>query len=449
MNMMRYSRMLLIFSFLSPAWGESTTPASLAVDSPARLENLRNFVSHAQYAEAYKLGSELAPYFEGDPQFDFNYGLACLETGQYDNALFIFERLTILFPNEPRYRLELARAQFFLRNLVRAEKEFKRVLKGNPPVAVKANIQRFLDEIKNLQRSVEPAFIVTLDAGGGYDSNVNSATTESSIDSSELVFPFDIALNDASRETASGYWNAMANLYYLRPTSKISFFDVRLVATSRSNSEAPTYDTDIAQIEAAYAINTGALRWRAGGRYQYVQLGNEHFLDSPAAVGQILWRTDSNWSMGLGGSYGEGRYAQNKDQNISQMQANLILNTPPGDGAWSLTLSYGDDTAQNDAFRHLGKTWYSVNFIRSSLLGQRSTAYLSFSMNQAEFKAIQTSLYSDLRRDLTSNFNFGFRYNFTQRFSVRNDYALSYNDSTLEVNTYKRGKAELGLTYSF
>jgi tetratricopeptide (TPR) repeat protein len=163
----RYSGMLLAFSFLLPAWGEPVAPAALAPDSPARLENLRNFVSHAQYAEAYKLGTELAPYFEGDPQFDFNFGLACLESGQYDNALFIFERLTILFPNEPRYRLELARAQFFLRNLVRAEKEFKRVLRGNPPDAVKANIQRFLDEIKTLQRSVEPAFVITLDAGGG------------------------------------------------------------------------------------------------------------------------------------------------------------------------------------------------------------------------------------------------------------------------------------------
>lgn len=458
MSAIRYSGMLLTLFFLLPVHGETqppaqtdevSAPAALAADSPARLENLRSFVSHAKFAEAYQLGTELAPYFEGDPQFDFNYGLACLETGQYNEGLFIFERLTILFPREPRYRLELARAQFYLRNLVRAEKEFKQVLSGNPPAAVKANIQRFLDEIKNLQRSVEPAFLITLDAGGGYDSNVNSATTERSIDSSELIYPFDIALNDASRETDTGFWSAMANVYYLKPTSKISFFDVRVVANTRQNSETPAYDTDVLQLESAYAINTGAVRWRAGGRYQYVQLDGEQFLDSPAAIGQIQWRMENNWSLGLGGNYGEAQYAANKDQNLTQLQGNLTLSTPPGDGAWTLTLSYGDDEAKNSQYNYLGKTSYGFNFMRSNLLGVRGSAYLSAGMNQAEYKAIQNNLYADLRRDLTSNFNFGFRYNFTPKFSVRNDYALTYNDSTLEANTYKRGKAEVGLTYSF
>lgn len=449
MSTIRYSWMLLLNFWLLPVHGEPSPPASIAPDSPARLENMRNFISHAKYEDAYKLGTELAPYFEGEPQFDFNYGLACLETGQYNEGLFIFERLTILFPKEPRYRLELARAQFYLRNLVRAEKEFKQVLQGNPPDAVKSNIERFLKEIKILQRSVEPAFVISLDAGGGYDSNVNSATTARAIDSSELIYPFDIALNEASRETDTGYWSAMANVYYLKPTSKISFYDVRLVANTRQNSETPAYDTDVLQLESAYAINTGDVRWRAGGRYQFVQLDGRHFLDSPAAVGQIQWRTETNWSLGLGGSYGEGQYASSSAQNVSQLQGNLLLSTPPGDGAWTLTFTYGDDTAKKQTYKYLGKTAYGFSFMRNSLLGVRGSAYISAGMTQAEYKAIQDNLYSDLRRDLTSNFNFGFRYNFTPKFSVRNDYALTYNDSTLEANTYKRGKAEVGLTYSF
>ena len=215
----------------------------------ARMDALAVLIKRQQYPQAYELAKRMLADNEGLPKFDFQYGMAAVESGHYDQALFAFERFVLGFPNQTRYRLELARTHFYLRNLVRAEVEFNNVLKQNPPEPVKKNVMIFMDRITDLKRSVESKFMLVLDVGGGYDSNINSATSEKELPKEELIFPVDIALDDASRETGSAYWSALAHMAYISPLTKTSAFDLRLVASNRSNSDTPIYDLTTATSE--------------------------------------------------------------------------------------------------------------------------------------------------------------------------------------------------------
>ncbi len=201
LNNMKHFWLLLTAVFVLNSHAPQASESS--VQETAGLEALDVLIKRRQFPQAYVLADRLAEDNEGESSFDFQYGLAALETAHYDQALFAFERLVLIQGDQPRYRLELARTHFFLRNLERAQIEFQRVLKQHPPKEVQQNVQDFLRKIVQLQRSVEPKFNATFDMAAGFDSNINSATDEEFLPKDELVFPVDIRLSSDSRETES------------------------------------------------------------------------------------------------------------------------------------------------------------------------------------------------------------------------------------------------------
>jgi tetratricopeptide (TPR) repeat protein len=434
---------------------DTTPPTTLSPEQTqaARMDALSVLIKRQQYPQAYELATRMLTDNEGLPKFDFQYGMAAVESGHYDQALFAFERLVLSFPNQPRYRLELARTHFYLRNLVRAEVEFNNVLKQNPPEPVKKNVMIFIDRIADLKRSVESKFMFVLDVGGGYDSNINSATSEKILPSTELnevLATFgDIELNDASRETGSAYWSALAHMAYISPLTKTSAFDLRLVTSTRSNSETPIYDLTTAMGELGYSFYTGPVKWRGAGRYQYIQLDGEELLNSQSALGQANWMLSKGSSIGFGINYGMSSYPEDADGDITQQQFNLSYASAPKKDNWKLTLIFGTDSADKSSNEHSGKTYQGFTYQSSSFTSQRSNRYWLFSVLSSEYDAINSALYSKLRKDQNATLGIGWRYNFSSHFSFRNDYSFTYNDSSLEANTYQRAKAEVGLTYSF
>jgi len=415
----------------------------------ARMDALAVLIKRQQYFQAYKLADQMLESHEGIAKFDFQYGMAAIESGHYDQALFAFERLVLAFPNEPRYRLELARTHFYLRNLIRAEVEFNNVLKQNPPKAVKANVMAFINRITELKRSAEPRFMLVLDLGGGYDSNINSATSEKELPKEELIFPVDIALDDTSRETGSAYLSALAHMAYISPLTKTSALDLRFVASNRTHSEMATYDLTSAMAEAGYSFYTGAVKWRGAGRYQHIMLDNQALLNSQSIIGQANWILDKGVNLGFGLNYGMSSYPDNNDADLTQQQFNLSYTSAAKKDNWKLTLIFGGDSADKSSNKHNGKTYQGFTYQSTSLINQRASRYWLLSVLSNEYDAINTALYNTLRKDQNATVGIGWRYSFSSHLSFRNDYSFTYNDSTLEANTYQRGKAEVGLSYSF
>ena len=57
---------------------------------------------------------------EGDPDFDFYYGVAAIDTGNVSQGVFALERVLAVQPNNHAARLELARGYFILEEYARA-----------------------------------------------------------------------------------------------------------------------------------------------------------------------------------------------------------------------------------------------------------------------------------------------------------------------------------------
>ena len=57
-------------------------------------------ISQGQFQQAYALGQQNLFDLEGEAEFDFLFGLAALETGKPDEAVFAFERIAYVYPDQ-------------------------------------------------------------------------------------------------------------------------------------------------------------------------------------------------------------------------------------------------------------------------------------------------------------------------------------------------------------
>jgi len=416
------------------------------------LEALDVLIKHRKFEQAFVLADRLVESHEGDATFDFQYGLAAVETAHYDQALFAFERLVLSAGSQPRYRLELARTHFFLHNLERAQIEFQRVLDQHPPKEVQQNVQDFLKKIIQLQRSVEPKFNVTIDLASGFDSNINSATDKEFLPKDELVFPVDIRLSKDSRETQSAYVSTLFNVAYLRPISNATSFDVRAVGSSRLNTEVDTYDLATILVEGGFSFYnrySGPVKWRGAGRYQNVQLNGESFLNISSVLGQAFYEHGSGIHLSAGLSLGKHTFSNNGDGDLNQTVINVSASSSPQKHSWVVALQFGQDEADKSINEFSGRSYQGLTLQSSHLWGARRSYYFLLGVMTTQYDAINIALYSELREDTAINAGFGWRHAFNKNVSIRNDFSWNSADSTLQANSYDRFKSELGVSYRF
>ena len=84
------------------------------------------FVSYQRQA-AYDYAMKHIKQMEGDPYFDYFYGVSAIDTGHASEGVFALERVLLLHPNDHVARLELARGYFILEEYARSRQEFEKV----------------------------------------------------------------------------------------------------------------------------------------------------------------------------------------------------------------------------------------------------------------------------------------------------------------------------------
>lgn len=131
----------------------------LAAEDQSPVPAMEALVTQEQYQQAFALGQENLNEWEGDPDFDYIFGLAALESGDANDSFFALERVAATATDSglrALARLELARAYFVTNNLTAPENLFNAVLATNPPPNVQQNIQFFLQLIAARQNAQTP-----------------------------------------------------------------------------------------------------------------------------------------------------------------------------------------------------------------------------------------------------------------------------------------------------
>ncbi len=183
----------------------------------ATTDQLESLLQGGKAQKAYELALEMSITEAGNPQFDFLYGLAAIEAGHPERAIFPLERVLLAEPANMRARLELGRAHYLLGELDAAREYFNDVLAVDPPPNVRTRIAQFLASIEARDKTLRAKFMGYAEFKLGTDSNVNSAT-----DDDHIVIPAlgQVSLNGSSQELSDEFAELRVSLRYEAPRNK-------------------------------------------------------------------------------------------------------------------------------------------------------------------------------------------------------------------------------------
>ena len=224
----------------------------LTAEDQSPVPAMEALVTQEQYQQAFALGQENLNEWEGDPDFDYIFGLAALESGDANDSFFALERVAATATDSglrALARLELARAYFVTNNLTAPENLFNAVLATNPPPNVQQNIQFFLQLSAARQNAQTPTLNWTVSPVIGSDSNANSATSNGLIDTPLIG---QIELDPAGQETEDNFSNTTLTMAYQYPFTRDRSLNFNLNLSPLNNFDTDQFDIDNVRGELAY-----------------------------------------------------------------------------------------------------------------------------------------------------------------------------------------------------
>jgi tetratricopeptide (TPR) repeat protein len=216
--------------------------------------------------EADRAYSRLAPCeFEqaGDTKFDYLLGLAALNSNQAGVASIILERVLIVDPLYAAARVDLGRAYYMLGDFEHARAEFTRAMTLNPPPAALAVIKAYRLKLDTLNKNAPIRLSGYLELGGGYNDNVNNATSQSQI-IVPMLLNTQLALNTANIKTADRYWGLATGAELIYPATRDWSFYAAADIRERSDLKYRTFDFISLDTGTGVIFNKDAELIRAG-----------------------------------------------------------------------------------------------------------------------------------------------------------------------------------------
>jgi tetratricopeptide (TPR) repeat protein len=265
-------------------WLAACLGAAPAVAAP--LDDLRQLVDSSQFEQAVMLGQR-HPELIGDVHFDFLYGVAAISSGRVPEGLLALERHLSAVPANDRARLELARGYFLLGEYARARAEFEFVLRYNPPAGVRRNIEGFLNamQLRDTGRRLSSARAY-IEAGLGYDSNVNGGTD---LDQIDLVFGSISLAGSPSQGVSDGFgFAAVGGQQTLRVSPRFSVF-AGADLDHRENFKRREFNQSNIAFNAGFTQLRGEALYRLTLGLAELRVADRRYRDSLSVGGDVSW----------------------------------------------------------------------------------------------------------------------------------------------------------------
>ena len=204
-------------------------------------DEMKVLIEQNKAKEAYELGLKHQDQL-GDPRFDYAFGVAAIDSGRVSLGVLSLERVLLANPGDDLVRLELARGYFNLGEYPRAKDEFNEVLSHKPPPGVVNTINIYLEAIKAKEKKDRINGSVYAEVGGGYNSNVNTATAVNNI-----ILPVfgPVQLSEGNKPQASSFSFMSAGATVNVPVDRGITSFTSVSTTAQKYSQVDGYDLNV------------------------------------------------------------------------------------------------------------------------------------------------------------------------------------------------------------
>jgi len=277
---------------------------SISALADQALERAKQLLEQKRPAQAYRLLLPLEPQRAGEPEFDYLLGIAALDSGHRERAIFALERVLAVQPDNALARAEIARAYLAVGEKDTARKEFETVKREPIPAAAKATIDRYLSAIRASESTQVQGFI---ELGIGSDSNVNSATG-----SSQIALPsfggIIATLNPAATSQKDSFGTVLGGINFTRKLNERWSLVGGAAANGKFNRQYDQFDTLTldGNLGARWSKDDDAVTLAA--QMQSFELDNARYRDSRGLVAQWQHSLDERRQLSAYLQYAQLRY---------------------------------------------------------------------------------------------------------------------------------------------
>jgi len=409
------------------------------------VSQLQSLIDAGKYQEAYQLATENIAEHEGDPSFDFHYGVAAIDSGQVSEGVFALERVIFLQPQNQLAQLELARGYYLLQQYGKARALFTQVKQTAPPVRVATRIDQYLALIEAKTSLSATQFRAFVELLTGYDDNINSGPSNQT----SVVTLTDAALG---RGDAFYQFRAGASVDHAYSTEGALNFAI--------NTDFRSYDTEPAQDYSNITLSGGHTWTLDEQQYlvnfvmQKYSLDDQNYRDLLGA--SLGWNKQFSRRSVLKTFVGVNQLSYDdvvwKDARQISTGANYLYG---GSGNWNPIFFAGFFVGQEEpdtpgilADATVDRVFYGGNAGVQLSPTKDLTLTPSITYQASDYQG-EDWIYNIKREDRFAAFNLNMALAIDQSWSLIANYTYTHVDSNIELYEYDRQQVMLGLRYNF
>jgi tetratricopeptide (TPR) repeat protein len=436
------SNELRIAQARSQAAGEADAKTKREAQLAARqklITSSAELIKNGHPQEAYNL---LAPYqsiMAGDVDYDYLLGLAAVDSGKPNEAIFALERVLAVRPNHLQARAEIARAYLAAGEIAASKQEFETVQAQNPPQEVSATIQKYLDIIETDRSGKKTSIRGYIEAMLGNDSNVNSATSNR-----QIAVPYFggavMNLNSAGVANSDTFGSLGAGFNVRHALSPEWALLGGANVNQHNNSTQQAFNTGSADANFGASLSEGNDNYMAVLQVQSFALDNKRYRDAAGMTGQWQRNLDSGSQVSGYFQYSSLTYPDQTFRNADRYVLGGAYATPLG--GESATVVYagayaGAEQARESNASYIGNTLFGGRLGGEMKLNTEYTLLASLSLESRMYGG-DDPLFLVKRNDTQADVRVGINYVPAQQWTIGASLAYTSNDSNVIINKYER-----------
>ena len=413
----------------------------------ALTDRARQLLRDRQHRQAYELLLPQEPARAGDPEFDYLLGIAALDAGDPERAVFALERVLAMQPNNHVARAEIARAYMTLGEREAARREFETVRRQSIPDDAKASIDQYLSAIS--AADITQVQGLNSDAPGFQDNSVNSATSDSRIAIPGLGIVANLDPSSTSQDDLISNISGGVNLTH-RLSEQWALVGGIGVATKIHASEG-RFDTLSADGNAGVRYSAGKEAFTVGLQAQHFGLDFQRYRQAHGVVAQWQHNYTERRQASLFGQFTELHYPHQGIRDANRSVVGIAFGTAL-QGNWSpvifLSAYGGEEREQSEGVPHLGHELGGIRLGGQLRIATGLALFSNFSYERREYGG-EEPLFAEEREDDQADLAVGLSYLVRPATTFIAQVAHTQNQSNIPIFDFDRTVTTFALRFNF
>ena len=403
------------------------------------LTKASELLKQKNYKNAYELLEPLESERAGDVEYDYMLGVAAIEHGEVSRGVFALERVLAQQPNNQNARAMIAKGYFKGGEAENAKAEFQNILGQNPDPELAKLIEDNMSAV-NKATGQATTFAAFIDFAYGFDSNINSATSNSTISAPGIAPGLNLTLGSASREQSSKYYALTGGASFRTPLSKNLNLFGAAQASTRTNWNESAFDPSYTDFTLGLTYKRFIDQFTVALQRNNFDVDGDRFRKSHGVTAQWQRQVDDRNQVSL--------FAQTSDFNYPNTGVRDAQRTIVG-GGWGHAFTgdkapviftsayFGKEDVDDSRFDFLSNDIYGVRVGGQMVMNYKLVAYANASYEIREHDETDPAFLSK-RADDQFDFAIGLRYLPMPGWSIKPQLSYTNNDSNISLFDFDR-----------